>query len=75
MRPALRPARLALCKRCRGYKTGQIVVAGTKDGEIVKRLLAIGKNKAYLQGDHPDSADYAVDPASLKGRLIFKIGF
>lgn len=73
MRPTLRPAGVALFKRCRRYKAGQVVVAGTEGREIVKRLLAVGKNKAYLQGDHPDSADYVVPPADLRGRLLLKL--
>ena len=73
MRPFLQPSQLVLFKKCRKYKIGQIVAARAGDKEIVKRLLAIGRNKVYLQGDHPDSADYAVSPASLRGRLIFKV--
>ena len=74
MRPSLRPARAALFRKCRAYGPGEIVVARTGGREVVKRLLAVGRHKVYLQGDHPDSADCAVNPEDLRGRLVLSFG-
>ena len=70
MSPALRPEQIALFKRSRRYREGQIVVARSRGREIVKRLAWQNGRQAYLQGDSPFSNDCFVGLGDLQGALV-----
>ena len=70
MSPVLRPAQLALFRKSRRYRSGQIVIARFQGRDIVKRLAWRNARLAYLQGDSPFSSDCLVAVQDLRGLLV-----
>ena len=72
MSPVLRPAQLALFRRSRRYRSGQVVIARFQGRDIVKRLAWQNGRLAYLQGDSPFSSDCFVSLRDLRGLLVVR---
>ena len=72
MMPTITPRQLLVFKRTFKFKAGQIVLAQADRLEVVKRIIRISDDGAFLQGDAPNSLAYFVSKKDLKATLFIK---
>jgi phage repressor protein C with HTH and peptisase S24 domain len=79
MRPTYAPSDILLGRRWFTPRPSDIVVAHHHGRPIIKRIVSIGPDQVWLEGDNPaastDSRNFGAVPiSSLEAKIIAKLG-
>lgn len=76
MTPTLKMNQIVIAKRCKHYKSGQIIIARQNKREVIKRLCVADNGDYLLFGDNSikssDSRQYGpIQAKDIMGRVLF----